>query len=273
MTTTRRSDTAASDSHVPAVVRQARIRAMTATQEFVRVADLAAELGTSEVTIRSDLAALEAAGHLRRVHGGAVPRLVHRAEQAFDALDEQAMAVRAPIGRAAAALVASGEAVILDVGTTTAAVARSLVARPDLDDLTVFTNGLRIALELEAAHPRFTTVVTGGTVRPLQHSLVNPLGEEVLSTITANVAIVGCNGVDVDGGITNMNLPEAEIKRRMLASVRRRVVVADGSKLGRVELVRICAVNDIDVVVTDASAEESVVAALEAQGVEVVVAP
>ena len=138
--------------------------------------------------------------------------------------------------------------------------------------MVVFTNGLNIALELEPAHPRFTIVVTGGTVRPMQHSLVNPLGEEVLASIKANLAIIGCNGVDIAGGITNVNLPEAEIKRRMLAAVRRRVVVADSTKLGQVELARICAVGDIDVLVTDMGADRELLDAVRAAGPEVLVA-
>jgi DeoR family transcriptional regulator of aga operon len=263
---------ATGEQHVPAEVRQSRIRALLATQEFVRVADLAAAFGTSEVTIRNDLVSLEAAGHLRRVHGGAVPRIVHRVEQPFDDTHPDSVGRHTPIGRRAAALVQPGDTLILDVGTTTTAVAKALVARDDLADVVVFTNGLNIALELEAAHPRFTIVVTGGTVRPMQHSLVNPLGDVLLGSIKANLAIIGCNGVDVVGGITNVNLPEAEIKARMLAAVRRRVVVADSSKLGQVELARVCPIADIDVLVTDATADAQQLDALRGAGLEVLVA-
>ena len=106
----------------------------------------------SEVTIRNDLVALEAAGHLRRVHGGAVPRIVHRVEQPFDTAHPVGVARHAPIGEVAAGLVQSGDTLILDVGTTTTAVARALIAREDLTDIVVFTSGLNIALEPEAAH-------------------------------------------------------------------------------------------------------------------------
>jgi DeoR family transcriptional regulator, aga operon transcriptional repressor len=257
---------------LPAELRQARIRALLATQEFVRVSELAGRFATSEVTIRTDLMSLEAAGHLRRVHGGAVPRIVHRQEQPFDITREAIVERHAGIGRAAAALVEPGDALILDVGTTTTAVARAIVERADLDQLVIFTNGLNIALELERAHPRVTVVVTGGTLRPMQHSLVNPMGEDLLRTIKANVAFIGCNGVDVASGVTNVNLPEAEIKRRMLEAVRKRVVVADHSKHGHVELARICAIEDVDVLVTDAEAEAEFVSAVRARGPSVVVA-
>jgi DeoR family transcriptional regulator of aga operon len=258
--------------NLPAELRQAKIRALLATQEFVRVAELAGLFATSEVTIRTDLIALEAAGHLRRVHGGAVPRIVHRPEQPFDISREAIVEQHVLIGRAAVGLIESGDTIILDVGTTTTALARAVVERTDLDHLVIFTNGLNIALELERAHPRVTVVVTGGTLRPMQHSLVNPLGEDLLRTIKANVAFIGCNGVDLNGGITNVNLPEAEIKRRMLEAVRRRVVVADHTKLGHVELARICAIEDVDVLVTDAGADVDLVNAIRARGPGVVVA-
>jgi len=257
---------------LPAELRQAKIRALLATHEFVRVAELATQFATSEVTIRTDLIALEAAGHLRRVHGGAVPRIVHRPEQPFDITREAIVERHAVIGRAAAALIESGDTVILDVGTTTTAVARAIVERTELDQVVIFTNGLNIALELERAHPRVTVVVTGGTLRPMQHSLVNPMGEDLLRTIKANVAFIGCNGVDLAGGVTNVNLPEAEIKRRMLDAVRRRVVLSDHTKLGHVELARICALEDVDVLVTDSGADADFVNAVRARGPAVVVA-
>ena len=91
---------------------------------------------------------------------------------------------------------ADGDTVLLDVGTTTTAIARALVARADLRDVTVVTNGLTVALVLERAWPRISVVVTGGTLRPLQHSLVNPLGTVLLDGLNASIAFIGCNGVD-----------------------------------------------------------------------------
>ena len=128
---------------------------------------------------------------------------------------------------------ADGDTVLLHVGTTTTAIARALVARADLRDVTVVTNGLTVALVLERAWPRISVVVTGGTLRPLQHSLVNPLGTVLLDGLNASIAFIGCNGVDGAGGVTNVNLPEAEVKRAMLLSARRPVVVADGSSSAR----------------------------------------
>ena len=167
---------------------------------------------------------------------------------------------------------ADGDTVLLDVGTTTTAIARALVARADLRDVTVVTNGLTVALVLERAWPRISVVVTGGTLRPLQHSLVNPLGTVLLDGLNASIAFIGCNGVDGAGGVTNVNLPEAEVKRAMLLSARRPVVVADGSKLGEVEVAKICDLSEVSLVVTDASADPSILADLAAVGCDVQVA-
>ncbi len=144
---------------------------------------------------------------------------------------------------------------LIDVGTTAAAAARAIAARTELDDVVVFTNGLKTALELEPASPRITVVVLGGTLRPLQHSLVDPLATLILEQISVKTVLLGCNGVDPVGGVTNINLPEAEVKKRMLAVASRRIVLADGSKLGRVEVARLCGIDDVDMVITGRSAD------------------
>jgi DeoR family transcriptional regulator of aga operon len=166
-------------------------------------------------------------------------------------------------------MIADGDTLILDVGTTTTAIARALVLRTDLRDVTVLTNGLNIALELEPAAPRISVVVTGGTLRPLQHSLVNPLGTVLLERLRASVAFVGCNGVDPEVGITNVNLPEAEVKRAMLLAARRRVIVADGSKVGQVELAKVCDIEEVNLLVTDPSADPELLTEIAAAGCQV----
>lgn len=260
------------DAEVPAELRQERITGLVQDRGFVRAADLATRFQVSTVTIRSDLQALEARGKLHRIRGGAVPASVVPGEQPFEASELDLAAEKAHIGALAARQVVSGETVLLDVGTTTTAVARALLARTELRDVTVFTTALNVALELERAHPRITVVVTGGTLRPLQHSLVNPLATVLLGKLHASVGFIGCNGVDVRGGVTNINLPEAEIKRAMLLAARRRVIVADGSKLGEVELAKVCDIHEVSMVITDQTADPAVVSEIEATGCTVEVA-
>ncbi|MDQ3530348.1 MAG: DeoR/GlpR family DNA-binding transcription regulator [Actinomycetota bacterium] len=256
---------------VPARLRRERMRSVINDRDFVRVADLSLMFGISEVTVRSDLDELAHRGHVRRIRGGAVPRAESAAERSFEESAGANASEKDAIGKAAAALVAAGDTILLDVGTTTNAVARALVDRADLADVVVLTNGLNIALTLEPAIPRFTVVVTGGTLRPLQHSLVDPLAGAVLDRINAGTLFLGCNGVDPEGGITNINLPEADVKRRMLAAARRRVVTADGSKIGDVALAHLCDVAAVDLLITSASADPAILERLQEQGPEILV--
>jgi DeoR family transcriptional regulator of aga operon len=241
-------------------------------RQFVRVGELSAEFGISEVTVRNDLDTLASRGRIHRFRGGATPRAIGGTERAFEETEASFAAEKVAIGQAAAQLVSDGESIILDVGTTSVALARALVARTELTDIVVFTNGLKTALELEPAIGRFSVVVLGGTLRRLQHSLVDPLASALLAQINVGTAFLGCSGVDPLGGITNVNLPEAEVKRRMLGVARRRVVLADGSKIGRVELAQLCSVEDVDLVITGASANPDVLTELHDRGCEVRVA-
>jgi DeoR family transcriptional regulator, aga operon transcriptional repressor len=262
----------ASDA-LPARVRRDRMVALLRQRDFVRVRELAREFDVSEVTVRSDLDALEQRGSLRRVRGGAVPRASAPIERPFEEAEVAAATEKRTIARAAAALVRPGDTIILDVGTTTTAIAQELASREDLSDVTAFTSSLTIALALERAHPRITVVVTGGTLRPKQHSLVEPLAGLVLGSINAGTVFLGCNGVDVDAGITNVNLPETEIKKLMVAAAQRRIVCADSTKLGQVALAHICPLDDIDLLVTDADADQNLLRALRETGLAVQVVP
>jgi DeoR family transcriptional regulator of aga operon len=257
---------------LPAEARRQRLLALVAKEGFVRVANASEVFGVSEVTLRSDLSALEAAGALRRVHGGAMAARGEGRESPVEATAERDAEVKRAIGRRAAALVTGGSSILLDVGSTTLAVARALVERTELNGVTVITNGLSIALALEAAIPRFTVVVTGGTLRPLQHSLVNPLAEQTLAGLHVDLAILGCNGIDDEGRVTNLNLPEAEVKRAMLAAADARMLVADGSKAGQRHLALIAPLGAFGTLVTGGAGAEALRVPARAAGTRVVVA-
>ncbi|WP_370525760.1 DeoR/GlpR family DNA-binding transcription regulator [Actinotalea sp. JY-7876] len=255
---------------LPATLRRERMLQVIGERGFVRVADLAETFGISDVTVRADLAALQTTHAVRRVRGGVIAGGAERREPSFEEAAVEFAGEKQRIGEHAAAMVSSGASVLLDVGSTTTAIARALVARTDLEGVVVITNGLRVALELEPAIGRIEVVVTGGTLRPLQHSLVDPLGTVLLDRLHADLGFIGCNGIDADRGITNLNLPEAEIKHRMIAASERAVVVADGSKLGQIHLGRIARLEDVHSVVTGPSAPDHELARLRRAGAEVV---
>lgn len=261
------------DSAIPAALRRDRILRLVRDREFVRVADLSNIFGTSEVTIRGDLDELADQGELQRVHGGAIVRdPTPRSELSFEEALGSSYPEKEAIGREAAALVASGDSIILDVGTTTTAIARALARRDELHNVVVFTSGINIALELEEAIPRFTVVVTGGTLRPLQHSLVDPMAGNILDEINATTAFIGCNGIHPSNGVTNVNLPEAAVKRRMIESAQRCVVVGDGSKVGNVSVVKVADLKAFDLVITGTSAPQAHVDEIHSLGIDIRIA-
>ncbi|GIH25059.1 DeoR family transcriptional regulator [Acrocarpospora phusangensis] len=261
-------ETSATD--VAAAVRRDRIAALVQEHEFVRVTDLAEIFGVSSVTIRGDLELLDRQGVVRRVRGGAMQvRSAPPAESSYEVALGDAAIEKAQLARHAAALVSDGESIIIDTGTTTTFLARALVARADLSDLVVFTNSLRVAVELEPAIPRFSVLVTGGTLRPVTHSLVDPLGAPMLERIHADTVFLGCHGVHLDSGVTGVNLLEAELKRRMINASRRRVVLADSAKLGRIGLAPICDLPELDLLITGAAAPPDFVSAARDHGTAV----
>lgn len=256
---------------VPAELRQARTAELVESEGFLRVTDLAERFGVSTVTVRSDLTALESAGRVRRVRGGAVASGAAVAEQPLETAAAVAARQKQAIGQRCAAMVSRGDVVLLDVGSTVTAIAQALAARTDLNDVTVVTNALNVALLLEpaAVAGRISIIVAGGTVRPLQHSLVNPYATLLLDRLSAHLAFIGCNGIDARGGVTNRNVAEAEIKRAMVGATRRSVVVADSAKLGEVEVARVCDLGDVDLLVTDSGADPEIVANLRSAGLSV----
>lgn len=255
---------------IPGELRRDRMLDLVREREFVRVADLSSIFGISEVTVRADLAHLAELGKVQRVHGGAIVRDPHLGvERTFEEAVEEFSSEKAAIGHHAASIVRSGETIILDVGSSTMAMARSLVERNDLTDVTIFTSSLPIALALEPAIPRMTVVVTGGTLRPKQHSLVDPMAGFIFDNIQATTAFLGCNGVHPDAGVTNVNLPEAGMKRKMVTAAQHTVVIADGSKLGNISVAKIADLTDIDRLITGPSAPSQVVEELRSRGVDV----
>jgi DeoR family transcriptional regulator of aga operon len=153
-------------------------------------------------------------------------------------------------------------------GTTTSEVARQLAVR---DQLTVVTNALNIAAEL-SIRPKVKVVVPGGVARPQSYELVGVWGAQVLRGLNISVAIVGVDGIDADGGLTTHDEVEALTNFALIERAQKVYVVADGSKLGRVQLARIAGVDAITEVITDATADPGAIARLRAAGVTVTIA-
>jgi DeoR family transcriptional regulator of aga operon len=233
----------------------------------VHVGELAGRFGVSAATLRRDLAMLEDQRLLTRTHGGALAQDVAY-ELPVRYRHDQSRAAKRAIAREAARRIGSGPHVVgLTGGITTSEVARELA---DRTDLTIVTNALNIAMDL-VLRPRVKLVVVGGVSRPQSYELVGPWAEHVLASVTIGTAFVGVDGIDVEG-ITTHDENEARTDRAMITRARRVIVVADGSKLGRLTLARIADLAEINELITDPTADERVVAAIRAAGVPVTVA-
>lgn len=257
-----------SDEELPVALRRDRMSALIKERGFVRVAELSRIFRTSPVTIRTDLDHLEQLDLVRRVHGGAVSTSGASVNAGTPAMDRKAEA-KAAIGAVAASLVASGETVVLASGSTTSAVARALVTREDLTSLTVITNGLQIAIELQPALPRITLIMTGGTLRADAPALVDPLADIILGSITADISIVGCKGISIDSGVTDDHIPSVALNRRLLETGRRRIVVADATKIGAASVARFWEARDVDMLITEETGDPDVLDQLRDAGVKV----
>ncbi len=253
---------------LPGALRRDRIASLIQERGFVRVAELSRIFRTSPVTIRTDLDELEALDLARRVHGGAVSTSGGTAAQSSSVVDRKAKA-KAAIGAVAASLVQTGQTVVLAGGTTTQAVGRALAQREDLDDLIVVTNGLHIALELQPAIPRFTLIVTGGTLRRDTPSLVDPLADLLVKDISADIAIVGCKGISPTTGVTDDHFPGVAIARRLLETGRQRVIVADATKVGTSSVARFWDADAVDLLITERSADPDILDQLGDLGVKI----
>lgn len=245
--------------------RRSKIMALTQRQGRCTVADLARELNVSEVTVRQDLDFLEKQGLLRRTHGGAILPSGSGMERPFQVVETAYKQEKERIAAAAAQMIQPGDTLILDVGTTVTELARQLL---NYRNLTVFTNALNIAVLLEA-NSNITTVVTGGTLRPAQHSLVNPYAELILDKIHVDTVFLGVSGITVEAGLTNVNLAEAELKEVFIKAAQRRIVLADSSKVGTVALAKIANIQDVDLLITDTGADPDQIQSLQAEGLEV----
>ncbi len=249
-----------------AAERLLRLRGIFEGQEFADLTTLRRALRTSESTVRRDLQALEKEGVVRRVHGGALT--VPKSETGYDfAGQARRMAgAKARIARAAAGLVEDGQMVILDGGSTVAAVARELVHR----SLHVLTNSLPIASVLEHARDVELTLA-GGTLYPRLGVLLGPLCEQMLGAVAADVLVMGTGGV-TEAGFGNNSTLVVGSERRMIEVSRKVVIVADHTKFGRAGMIPLAPLHAAHVVVSDRELDERYREMLRSRGVELVLA-
>ena len=251
--------------------RQQAIAEVVAERGRVSVTAVAERFGVTTETVRRDLAVLERAGLLRRVHGGAVPSgsALSLVETGVGERRGTRSEAKRKIAAAALDLLPGTDgSLILDGGTTTAALADVL---PPDRGLYVATNSVPIAARLSGT-PGITLHLLGGRVRGITQTAVGDSTVRALDGLRLDVVFLGTNGISSTHGFSTPDEAEAATKRAMARAAQRVVVLADSSKLGREHLVRFAGIDDVDVLVTDGEADPAVVAELETMGIEVLVA-
>jgi DeoR/GlpR family transcriptional regulator of sugar metabolism len=236
----------------------------------VRVTDLAAVLGVSDMTIRRDLDTLDEAGLLQKVHGGAATLVSRRSEEpGFEIKSLRHTSEKTGIGIAAAQLVSPGTAIGIGAGTTTWQLAKHILG---VESLLVVTNSIRVA-ELFNQSPRTdrTVILTGG-IRTPSDALVGPVADLGLRSLNLDTVFLGAHGMSERAGFTSPNLVEAETNRKFAGAAKQLVMLVDHTKWDLTALSSFAALSDTQIVVTDMNAPASVLEILRVHVDRVVVA-
>ncbi|MGA4507648.1 DeoR/GlpR family DNA-binding transcription regulator [Propionibacteriaceae bacterium G1746] len=245
-----------------------RLLQLVSERGDVQLRDLAHELHASAATIRRDVGTLAEQGLLVRTHGGATA-LPTGGELPVNLRDGRNQLAKRAIARVAVEQLPRGKhALAMTGGTTTTEVLRALDHRRDL---TLVTNSVGLAIEA-AAHGQNRVLIAGGILRATSLELVGSLTESTFRQINVGTAIVGCDGVSVQGGLTTHDDVEAGTNHTMIERAQRVICVADSTKIGVVTLARLAQLTDIDMLITDSlAANEAELQRIRNAGVDVIV--
>ncbi|WP_246053138.1 DeoR/GlpR family DNA-binding transcription regulator [Actinocorallia herbida] len=243
------------------------VEAVRASGE-VSVIELALLTGASEMTIRRDLDVLSGRGVLTRFRGGARSLLLRGEEPPFGMREREGVETKRAIAAVVAGLIADGESVVVDSGTTCLEVARALEPRR----LTIMPLSLHAANALTGA-ASIHLLLPGGEPRPAELALTGPLAEASLAALRFDTAVIGCCGISPTDGLTTHDLADAAVKRAAIASSRRVIAAAEATKFSRTALAHVAPITAFDAVVTDDTLPEDTGTALAAAGISVHRAP
>ncbi|MBL8711196.1 MAG: DeoR/GlpR transcriptional regulator [Rhodospirillaceae bacterium] len=257
---------------IPPTQRDAILRDLVERRGFATVSDIAAELGVSEITVRRDLTRLEGQGLLLRTHGGAVAAkpggadTVDLDEPSFDARRRRNGDAKERIGQAAAALVRPGATIGIDVGTTALEMARQLAPRADIK---IFTNNVRAATLL--ADGPAAVYLPGGQLRAKELSIHGSIAVDQLQHYWLDQAFLGISGL-TDQGMFDYSLEDTEIKRVYIERAKQIVALCDSSKFGRLSMVRVGTLRELDILITEVAPPAGLQEALVRAEVRIIVA-
>lgn len=234
----------------------------------VSVTELSELLSVSEVTIRKDLQYLERRNLLIRTHGGAMLNDYLVQDQHFEEKGKHFADEKRRIGETAATLVQDGDTIIMDAGTTMVQLARNLQNKRNL---TIITSAVNVAMELLRIQD-IQLVMLGGVIRSTSAAVVGPFAESMVKDHYCSKLFLAGDGLDPDFGITTTNALEAHLNRLMIDSAQETILIMDSSKFGRRGLSRICGLEKINLIITDAGISDNMRRILEERDVPLMIA-
>lgn len=239
--------------------RYKRILQKIEEKGYVKIQEIVDEFKVSEITARRDLDFLGKVNKVNRVRGGAKAsdseyQVSKDLNQQYSLRVEKNQNNKKQIGEYAAELIQDGDIIILDAGTTTLEIARHLHGKRDV---TVIVTAVNTAIELEGREG-ITTIMTGGTLRSITTSLVNPLMKQTLSQIYADKVFIGVRGISASHGFTTDDFAEAEVKKLLLRSAKNVYIVADSSKFTYIAAAQIGHIDEAHAIITDSEVSNEV---------------
>lgn len=233
----------------------------------IKIEQLRDQFNVSEVTLRRDIEILESQNLIRRIRGGAAPIHTTLLETEFQEKLSLNTDLKKEIAKKAADLVSDGQVVMLSAGTTTTYIARELLNKKSI---TVITTAINIAEELAGYH-HITVIMIGGIVRSGSYATVGHTVDEALTSMNADFAFVGVDGVHLTSGFTTPHLMEGRTDALMLNAANQGVIVADSSKFGKVALTPVASPNKSVTLITDHHAPEKMINAFREAGCQIII--
>ena len=248
--------------------RQLQLLEEVRQRQSATVEQLADTLGVTLQTVRRDVQRLAEQGLVMRFHGGVrmpnstVENLAHTQRETLHAEG------KARIARAVAAQVPHGCSLILNIGTTTEAIARALLHHRGLR---VLTNNLNVAAIL-SGNPDCEVIVAGGVVRPRDRGIVGEAAVDFIRQFRVDIALIGISGIEPDGSLRDYDMREVKVAQTIIEHAREVWLAADHSKFNRPAMVQLATLEQIDRLFTDAAPPEPFPSLLQAADVVCTVA-
>ncbi|WP_080876007.1 DeoR/GlpR family DNA-binding transcription regulator [Oceanobacillus timonensis] len=249
--------------------RRNKIMELLHEKQRLTVKELSTQIGVSEATLRTDLNKMEQNGLLTRTHGGAMLNQQSPTDHdtSFSVREKQNRAEKSLIAKEAFHFIEEKQCILLDASSTALELARYLNEK--MIRLTVVTSGIQTALELKD-NPNITVILIGGVVTKGSSTIEGTLGIELLEKLHIDILFTSASGFSVENGLTDFNLYEVELKKRMVHKAQKIIAVIDHSKLAVTSSAPFATTDQVDVLITNSTIDSDTEQILNGHHVQVV---